>query len=271
MKVDDVVLTILGGCRTQDNMLFLPPVQLSRALYVMVNKALECAGGKWNRSKKAHLFDGPAEDALEAILLTGEVTDAKREFGEFFTPPELARKLVDMAYFGDGEEFLEPSCGDGAIALAALEKAPIGMTCVDVQAKNIRALERRLRERHDLPRAGYAGRHVCADFLSLRPIDFDIGHDDGFTKIVMNPPFAKKQDIAHVMHAADFLAPGGRLVAVMGAGVTFRRDGRTGAFHEFLGHMDDVDIEGLPDGSFKDAGTNVNACVVSFVKPAVRP
>ncbi len=33
----------------------------------------------------------------------------------------------------------------------------------------------------------------------------------------MNPPFSRQQDIRHVMHAAKFLKPGGRLVAVMGA------------------------------------------------------
>src|SRR3546814_1183198 len=41
--------------------------------------------------------------------------------------------------------------------------------------------------------------------------------------VVMNPPFEKGQDVAHVLHAWRSLKTGGTLVAIMGAGVTFRQ------------------------------------------------
>ena len=40
----------------------------------------------------------------------------------------------------------------------------------------------------------------------------------------MNPPFDRLQDVRHVTHAFSLLAPGGRLVAVMAEGVTYRED-----------------------------------------------
>ena len=35
---------------------------------------------------------------------------------------------------------------------------------------------------------------------------------------MMNPPFERYQDVAHVKHAYSFLSPGGKLVALTGMG-----------------------------------------------------
>ena len=45
-----------------------------------------------------------------------------------------------------------------------------------------------------------------------------------FDRVVMNPPFCRGRDLDHVRHALRFVAPGGRLVAIMSAGVAFRED-----------------------------------------------
>lgn len=34
----------------------------------------------------------------------------------------------------------------------------------------------------------------------------------------MNPPFANAADVAHILHARRFLAPGGRIVGICAAG-----------------------------------------------------
>ena len=52
MKISNTVLDILGNCEVQDNVLYLPNVQLDRADYTAVNKVLEALGGKWNRKAK---------------------------------------------------------------------------------------------------------------------------------------------------------------------------------------------------------------------------
>ena len=84
-----------------------------------------------------------------------------------------------------------------------------------------------------------------------------------FDRIVMNPPFADQQDIRHVMHAATFLKPGGRLVAIMSAGVAFRDDRLSRAFRALLGERGGA-IESLPEGAFQASGTGVRAVLVTI-------
>lgn len=72
MRVDDAVLQVLSGAELEGNALRLTG-QLDRAMYTKVIKVIEAAGGKWSRSAKAHLFDRPASDLVEEIILTGEV------------------------------------------------------------------------------------------------------------------------------------------------------------------------------------------------------
>ena len=83
-----------------------------------------------------------------------------------------------------------------------------------------------------------------------------------FDRIVMNPPFSKGADIAHVRHAFDhYLKPGGRLVAIMSEGPFFRQDRAATDFRNWL-HQQGGDAEPLPAGSFRDSGTGVNARIV---------
>jgi 16S rRNA G1207 methylase RsmC len=84
-----------------------------------------------------------------------------------------------------------------------------------------------------------------------------------FDRIVMNPPFADQQDIRHVMHAATLLKPGGRLVAIMSAGVAFRDDRLSRAFRALLLEHGGA-IEYLPEAAFKASGTGVLAVLVTI-------
>lgn len=246
MRVSQDVLEVLDRSRTDGPNLYLPPGQLDRKLYEAVNKALVCAGGKWTRGAKAHVFAGPAEDAIEPILLTGEITDAKREFQAFYTPPDLAHEVVRLAQVGPDHLVLEPSCGDGALV------SPIVATGALVDAYEIRpepAEEVRDRFGNDCTVA-------VGDFLEVEPRPV-------YDRVTMNPPFAKQADARHVLHAAKFLAPGGRLVAIMSASVTFRD---TPLYREVrdLVTANGGSIDPLPEGSFKESGTGVNTVLVSF-------
>lgn len=76
-KIPENVLNVLGECRADGNLLYLPSVQLDRKTYTEVNKVLENMGGKWNRKAKAHVFaeDDDVAEMLENVLLTQEVKD----------------------------------------------------------------------------------------------------------------------------------------------------------------------------------------------------
>ena len=73
-----------------------------------------------------------------------------------------------------------------------------------------------------------------------------------FNAILMNPPFAKAADIAHILHARRFLAPGGRLVAICAGGPR-----QAAALQHLCEHW-----EPLPPGTFKEQGTGVNTVLL---------
>ncbi|WP_198018805.1 methyltransferase [Azorhizobium doebereinerae] len=228
--------------------------QLDRQTYIALDKVLKAAGGKWDRKAKGHVFDGDAADAIEPILLTGEVQRVKQDFGQFDTPPALAARLVALAKIEAGMKVLEPSAGIGNIALAAAAFGAMVM-CYEIDAKRCDAL------------AKASGRALyCLDMVVHR--DF-LGADPApvYDRVVMNPPFARQADIDHVRHAAKFLKPGGRLVAIMSAGISFPGDLKATAFREFVAERGGT-IAGLPADSFKAAGTSVNTALVLFDAPA---
>lgn len=219
--------------------------QLDRKLYQEVNAALEALGGKWDRKAKAHVFEGDPRDAIDQVATDGCWHSTKQEFDLFETPKELAERLVDEAGVHGGHTVLEPSAGTGRL-LDELYDAGADVFFVEKQRK----LAAELMDR------GYPG--VWKDFL-----EWDAGGAE-FSRIVMNPPFSKCQDVRHVRHAWEMLAPGGRLVSVMGAGVKFRQSREHAAFREFVdenGRMED-----LPEKSFHASGTDVNTVMVVLEK-----
>ncbi|WPE19903.1 hypothetical protein [Shinella zoogloeoides] len=234
------VLKVLDAAIVEGSKVILTG-QLDRKLYVETDKVLQAAGGKWNRSAKAHVFDGDAAEVLEPIILTGEYSRTKQDFGQFDTPSDLAETVVDLADVRAGMSVLEPSAGIGRIAAAA-RQAGAHVTCWEIDAKRAEKL------------ADYAPN--IGDFLAAEPVK-------AFDRVVMNPPFAKQDDIRHVLHAFKFLKAGGRLVAIMSASVMFRDNKPTTEFREFVS-ANGGSIKRLPDGSFKSSGTGVNTCVVTI-------
>ena len=209
-----------------------------------MNAALEALGGKWNRKAKSHLFERDPADAIDQVAVDGAFTDKRRELDQFFTPPELAKRIVAAADVA-GRWVLEPSAGRGALIMEALAQ----------HAKHACWVEKDLAcddECRCLAHDGYLG-----DFLTvasrLPPVE----------RVVMNPPFSRQQDIAHVTKAWGLLASGGILVAIMSAGVTFRGDRKTTAFRDLV--RDSLGtFSMLPEHSFRESGTDVNAVVVTM-------
>ena len=248
MRIDNQVLAVLGAARVEGNQLFLTG-QLDRNLYQRTDKVLQAAGGKWNRSKKAHVFDSCAEDRIEQMISTGDIV-VPQVFGYFPTPPAVVDILMELAQIERGHFVLEPSAGQGAIALKVAERTPL--------LQMVELLETNASKLFEL----FLGNKECTtlvtqgDFLTMSPLP-------NFDRVVMNPPFEKQADIHHVLHAFKFLKPGGRLVSVMGAGVQFRENKLTQDFRRFVVERGGT-IQELPQGSFKVSGTMVNTVVVTI-------
>lgn len=236
MKLSPDVLDVLASATTDGNALRLTG-QLDRKLYAAVNKALEAAGGTWNRKAQAHLFPEPAGPILDALLAEGKVATAQDE-GWFPTPPVVVAQMLTLAGLEPGMMVLEPSAGDGAIAGPATSYG-CWVDCVELNAKRAAALRA----------AGFVRSVADCDFLTVVPHHL-------YDRVMMNPPFARQADIRHVTHALGFVKPGGRVVAVMSAGVEFRQDKTTGQFRKLVADRGGW-FEQLPEDAFKGSGTNI--------------
>lgn len=242
MKIDRNIIAVLESAEISGNRLVLTG-QLDRKTYEAANKVLTAIGGKWNRSAKAHVFEEDAADLVDQVILSGEYTRTKQDFGQFDTPADLAERVVNTADVRPGMMVLEPSAGIGKIASVARQHGGF-VTCWEIDPKRAEKLD------------GIAHSLNVGDFLSSTPTaDFD--------RVVMNPPFAKQADIDHVLHAAKFLAPGGRLVAIMSASVLFRSNRKSEEFRSFVASRRG-EMKQLPDGSFTASGTTVNTALVTF-------
>jgi predicted RNA methylase len=224
--------------------------QLDRGLYLEVNKVLEALGGKWNRQRKAHVFPADPQDAIEQVVLDGEYVDQKKEFNVFYTPPELAAYIVSkLQPWEPGMRVLEPSAGRGALVRAAsIVGAGLRIAACDARLEHCESL-RAMKRCYEV---------VPGDFLTMAP-------RPEFARVLMNPPFSRQQDIAHVRHAWAWLRKGGKLAAVMAAGVMFRENKLAVEFRDFVRRVGG-EFEPLPDGSFKDAGTMVRTVLCLLPK-----
>jgi predicted RNA methylase len=166
---------------------------------------------------------------------------------QFDTPPEIAAMVIEAADIQLGNLVLEPSAGLGALALGA-DAAGANVHCVEIDPKRVMFM------------------NACDGMLTTWTEDFmNMTANAIYDKVVMNPPFTKGQDVCHVMHAYEFLKPGGRLVAIMSPSFTYRTTAPFTEFREWLeGKMEY--LEDLPEGAFKSSGTNVRTVMVVINK-----
>lgn len=242
----DSVLThevkdVLSRATVNGNVLILPPGQLERGLYKKVDKALKNAGGKWKRGV-GHVFTSDAGPKLAAMLEAGVSVDEKKRDQAFFTPPKLAERVAEIADVRD-RTVLEPSAGLGHLAVGCWLAGAFVVDCI----------ERNPEYQTSLTSAGLGDVHL-GDFLSLTPADLD---KELYERIVMNPPFTKNQDIAHVRHALKWLAPGGILTAIMLNNQT--RRGFVDLNVEY-----EPEIEEVERGAFRESGTNISTVIVKI-------
>lgn len=251
--ISDDVLNVLAAATCTGPRLVLNG-QLERKLYTAVNDVLVACGGKWDKKAKAHLFDGDAADLVEEAMLTGTYSKVKQDFGAFFTPLPIAHIVALRAKIQPGHRVLEPSAGDGGLLRVVFCGTYLTVTAVEIQQQNCEKLAA------ICPPAPMAEIH-CADFMAM-----DLTPLGVFDRIVMNPPFAKRADVHHIFRAWSLLKPGGRLVAIASAGVSFRTDALTIELRQLVEARGTM--EALPDGAFQESGTMVRTVLIVMDKPA---
>lgn len=179
-------------------------------------------------------------DTLKETLKAGvQVVSAPQLFP---TPPELAKRVCELANLKDGICVLEPSAGTGNLVQAIRDLVDTEIVGVEINRDLCNHLSKRFES--------FVLNVRCADFLSLN------GELGKYERIVMNPPFQNGSDIKHIKHAIEHLADGGRLVAICANGPRQKEE---------LEPLASVWID-LEDGTFKEQGTNVRTALIVIDK-----
>ncbi|WP_043224864.1 Eco57I restriction-modification methylase domain-containing protein [Burkholderia glumae] len=164
----------------------------------------------------------------------------RKERGAFFTPDEITRFVANWAIRTSRDRVLEPSAGDAAFLVAAVDRlralAPVGnsrpaVDGVEIHAHSARVADKRVRD------AGGKARILHSDFFAVEP-------NPTYHAVIGNPPYIRYQDFsgeararsreaalrggvsltglasswaAFTVHSAMFLQRGGRLGLVLPA------------------------------------------------------
>ncbi|MFP3637503.1 hypothetical protein [Paraburkholderia sp. SIMBA_054] len=245
-----------------DGRIKLPSERLHH--YGTLKRLLEQAGASYNAGGSFSF--PPGIDATEVLgrLMAGEKINVQQQTQFFATPESLARKMVTAAISAarelghvlmpapkvlDGVIVLEPEAGQGALALVARELGA-KVVCVESYPVNAAVLRERGFEVHE------------RDFLSLSPADLG----GKFSVIIANPPFSRSQDIAHVRHMLDFLAPDGVLSVLTSTAWVEGTQRAHESFRELLQQYNVVQTP-VPAGTFRESGTQVGAVHLLISNP----
>jgi len=196
--------------------------------------------------------DGAARDAANASAARIRRLEEEIRFtpidGFFPTPPELIARMIELAEIAPGMRVFEPSAGKGDIVEAVMKT---GAGCCGLE------LVSKLAELCNAKGLSV----VCRDFMQEKP-------SPCMDRVLMNPPFEKGQDMAHVQRAFEWLKPGGKLVAIVSASFTFRSTEQARAFNRWLFSVKAETIKNDPD-AFRNAfrSTGVQTWTLVIDKP----
>lgn len=249
IQISDAARDILKRSTITESTLTLPS-QLKRPEYDAVMKAIDAAGGKWNKGRKCHVFTRDPREALGMIVEQGTAVNVQQTLQAFYTPKALAERMARLAGIKPGDQVLEPSAGEGALALVAAHLGGL-VSCYEIDDHAIGVL-----------RAKNCGPVIKKDFLEVSPDFYTIKFD----VVLMNPPFQRGQAVKHTVHAMRFLRPGGRLVGLMDAGVLYRSDKATTAFRARIEELGGT-FEKIPAGTFSESGTEVATVLLTVTMP----
>lgn len=167
------------------------------------------------------------------------------------TPKDIIEQMLYKAEIMPDSKVLEPSAGLGDIAEAIRKNHPENPIEVVEKFSSLK------------------------EILRLKGFDVvgsdTLAHHKKYDRALMNPPFEKHQDIAHVQHVYEHnLKPGGRLVAIMSRG-SFDKNSRLKVRKSFNEWLDEVGAytQELDDDAFKSSfrPTGVRTNIVVINKP----
>lgn len=175
-----------------------------------------------------------------------------RDLAFYRSPPAVVQELLAHVHMPAGARALEPSAGDGAIVRGLLDHG-VQVDAVEIDPGRVQAL-------------GQTGARVLpGNFLRMPArAEYDV--------IAMNPPFCGTHWMEHVVHAYDFLAPGGTLRAVLPATAEVGQSAKHKRFRAWATERsprwarDEPRFYDLPPESFASSGTRIQTVILELCK-----
>lgn len=189
----------------------------------------------------------PRFDRMKDRHLNGTAPRAVSAFQLFQTPARLADRMAGALALVPGARVLEPSAGLGRLLDALILHYPGEVVAVEKAAEC--AGELFMQNRPGV-------RLMQRDFLALQPAELG-----AFDAVIMNPPFHMRDDVRHITHAARFLKPGGRLVALC-----LDTPQRAAALQPLASTW-----EHIPAGAFAKEGTRVACAMLTITGQEIQP
>ena len=174
-----------------------------------------------------------------------------RDLSFYPTPDSVTKRCMDRLGVREGDRVLEPSAGTGNMVLHLLARGA-RVDAVEIEPGRCATL-RRLR--------APALRVMERNFLTMpaEPV---------YSAVLMNPPFFGTHWMEHVVHAYDFLAPDGTLVAVLPISADFGTSKKHETFRawaeERAGRHHGSIFEDLPQEAFAASGTRVSTVILTL-------
>ena len=198
------------------------------------------------------LPDGVPPDVTDADI-RAKSTAICKDLSFYPTPDKVIETLLNNVHIDEKSHVLEPQAGTGNIVRALLAKGA-RVDAVEVDPGRVGSL------RTIAMMGNLTVTH--ANFLQTPPRPI-------YSHVIMNPPFYGQHYMQHVMHAFEFLAPGGTLISVLPGTVEFGETKAHDAFRAWLKkHSErcygnsERPFHDLPLESFSAAGTRVNTVYV---------
>ena len=238
-----------------------------------VNLFIQRHPERFDPAADAETAKGMASDleAVKSHIPTQTVRAGEKDtHQQFSTPPDFAYAAAWAANLRPEDRVLEPSAGTGSLAVMAQNAKVSEVTANEISPKRSNMLS-----------------HLGVDRLTsedARQIHNALPDDIKPSVVLMNPPFSAApgrmgnkmvlgEGAAHVKAALDRLEPNGRLVAIVGRGMTMDAP----AFRDWwkaIGNQYDVRANvGVGGGVYRKYGTNFGTrlLVIDKAAPSGRP
>lgn len=210
---------------------------------------------------------------------------AGKKGGEFYTPAEVVRLLVELIEPGEGHEVYDPTCGSGGMLIQS--KQYVEETGGDT--RNVHLFGQESNDgtwsicKMNMILHGAGGANIeNEDTLAAPQHTSKDGEIRTFDRVIANPPFSqnyqksgmthtsrfhtwlpeggKKADLMFVQHMMASLKQNGRMAVVMPHGVLFRGGEERQCRQKMIEDGMLEAVIGLPQGLFY--GTGIPACVL---------